>query len=327
MTEKMYIDALAEAIREEFDRDERVFMIGEDIGVYGGSFGVTKGMYEKYKDKLVDTPISEASIVGVGVGCALVGLRPIVEIMFSDFMMDAMEFIVNQAAKLSYMTGGQLCVPMVIRSPMGSGAGMAAQHSQSLPAIFAHIPGLKVVMPATPYDVKGLLKTAVRDDNPVIFLEHKLLYWTKGEVPEGEYLVPLGKADVKRQGGDITLVAGSITVPRSLEAADALAKDGIECEVVDVRSLSPLDVDTIVSSVKKTGRLAIVEDDNENFGWGAEVAAKIANSEAFDFLDEPILRVAGNNIPIPYSPELEKAAVPQVEDVISAVKGVFSRRG
>ena len=327
MTEKMYIDALAEAIREEFDRDERVFMIGEDIGVYGGSFGVTKGMYEKYKDKLVDTPISEASIVGVGVGCALVGLRPIVEIMFSDFMMDAMEFIVNQAAKLSYMTGGQLCVPMVIRSPMGSGAGMAAQHSQSLPAIFAHIPGLKVVMPATPYDVKGLLKTAVRDDNPVIFLEHKLLYWTKGEVPEGEYLVPLGKADVKRQGGDITLVAGSITVLRSLEAADALAKDGIECEVVDVRLLFPLDVDTIVSSVKKTGRLVIVEDDNENFGWGAEVAAKITNSEAFDFLDEPILRVAGKNIPIPYSPELEKAAVPQVEDVISAVKSVLSRRG
>ncbi|WP_203227649.1 alpha-ketoacid dehydrogenase subunit beta [Calorimonas adulescens] len=326
MSEKTYIDALAEALREEFDRDENVFMMGEDIGIYGGAFGVTKGMYPKYKDKLLDTPISEASIVGAGVGCALVGMRPIVEIMFSDFMMDAMEWIVNQAAKLRYMTGGQLKVPMVIRAPMGCGTGAAAQHSQSLPALFAHIPGLKVVMPATPYDVKGMLKAAVRDDNPVIFFEHKLLYWTKGDVPEGDYTVPIGKAAVKREGKDITIIAGSIMVPRSMEAAEKLKEYGIDAEVIDIRSLVPMDVETIVESVSKTGKAIIVEDDNKNNGWGSEVVSKLIESDAFDYLDEPIKRLAGKDIPIPYAPELERAAVPQIEDIIEGVKEIFDKR-
>ncbi|MDI6601236.1 MAG: alpha-ketoacid dehydrogenase subunit beta [Thermoanaerobacteraceae bacterium] len=326
MSEKTYIDALAEALREEFDRDENVFMMGEDIGIYGGAFGVTKGMYPKYKDKLLDTPISEASIVGAGVGCALVGMRPIVEIMFSDFMMDAMEWIVNQAAKLRYMTGGQLKVPMVIRAPMGCGTGAAAQHSQSLPALFAHIPGLKVVMPATPYDVKGMLKAAVRDDNPVIFFEHKLLYWTKGDVPEGDYTVPIGKAAVKREGKDITIIAGSIMVPRSMGAAEKLKEYGIDAEVIDIRSLVPMDVETIVESVSKTGKAIIVEDDNKNNGWGSEVVSKLIESDAFDYLDEPIKRLAGKDIPIPYAPELERAAVPQIEDIIEGVKEIFDKR-
>ncbi|AAM23488.1 MAG: Thiamine pyrophosphate-dependent dehydrogenase E1 component beta subunit [Caldanaerobacter subterraneus] len=325
MAEKLYIEALAEAIKEEFERDPNVFMMGEDIGIYGGAFGVTKGMYPKYKDKLIETPISEASIVGAGVGAALVGMRPIVEIMFSDFMMDAMEWIVNQAAKLRYMTGGQLKVPLVIRSPMGSGTGAAAQHSQSLPAMFAHIPGLKVVMPATPYDVKGLFKAAVRDDNPVIFFEHKLLYWTKGEVPEGDYIVPIGKADVKREGKDITIIAGSITVIRSLEAAEKLKGEGIDVEVIDVRSLSPLDTETIVNSVIKTGKVLIVEDDNKSYGWGAEVLSRIVESDAFDYLDYPIQRLGGKDVPIPYNPKLERAAVPQVEDIIEAVKAIFGK--
>lgn len=323
MSELTYIDALAKAIREEFERDENVFMMGEDIGLYGGAFGVTKGMYEKYKDKLLDTPISEAGIIGAAVGCALVGMRPIVEIMFSDFLMEGMEWIVNQAAKLRYMTGGQLKVPMVIRTPMGSGTGAAAQHSQSFPSIFANIPGLKVVMPATPYDVKGLLKAAVRDDNPVLFFEHKLLYWTKGEVPEEDYVVPLGKAEVKRKGEDITIIAGSIMVPRSIEAAEKLKDFGIDAEVIDIRSLVPLDTETIINSVVKTGRAIIVEDDNKNYGWGAEVAAKLIESDAFDFLDEPIRRLGGKDLPIPYNPELEKAAVPQVEDIIEAIKDIF----
>ncbi|MGB9679442.1 MAG: alpha-ketoacid dehydrogenase subunit beta [Thermoanaerobacteraceae bacterium] len=325
MSEKLYIDALAEAIKEEFDNDETVFMIGEDIGIYGGAFGVTKGMYPKYKDKLIETPISEASIVGSAVGAALVGMRPIVEIMFADFMMDAMEWIVNQAAKLRYMTGGQLKVPMVIRAPMGSGTGAAAQHSQSLPSLFTNIPGLKVVMPATPYDVKGMLKSAVRDDNPVIFFEHKLLYWTKGEVPEEDYTVPLGKAAIKKEGKDITIIAGSIMVPRSIEAAEELQKEGIDAEIIDIRSLVPMDTETIIASATKTGRVLIVEDDNKNNGWGAEVAAKLIESEAFDYLDYPIQRLAGKDIPIPYNPQLERAAVPQTEDITRTVKAIFNK--
>lgn len=325
MSEKMYIDALAEALKEEFESDENVFMMGEDIGLYGGAFGVTKGMYPKYKQKLLDTPISEASIVGAAVGCALVGMRPIVEIMFSDFMMDAMEWIVNQAAKLRYMTGGQLKVPMVIRAPMGSGTGAAAQHSQSLPSLFANIPGLKVVMPATPYDVKGMLKAAVKDDNPVIFFEHKLLYWTKGEVPDSDYIVPIGKADIKKEGKDITIIAGSIMVPRSIEAAEKLKDIGIDAEVVDIRSLVPMDIETLINSVSKTGRAIIVEDDNKNNGWGSEVVSKLIESDAFDYLDEPIKRLAGKDVPIPYNPELERAAVPQIEEIVNAVKKIFGK--
>jgi pyruvate dehydrogenase E1 component beta subunit len=302
-------------------RDENVFIIGEDVGLYGGAFGVTKGLFQEFgEDRVKDTPISEAAIAGAAVGAALCGMRPVAEIMFFDFFTIAMDQLVNQGAKNRYMFGGKAKVPMVIRGPMGCGTGAAAQHSQSFPAVFAHFPGLKVVMPSTPYDVKGLIKASIRDDNPVVFAEHKLLYKVKGEVPEEDYIVPLGKADVKRKGKDITVVAGSIMVIRALEAAKQLEKEGIDVEVVDPRTLKPLDMDTIVSSVKKTGRVVIVEDDPISFGWGAEVAAGIASSSAFDYLDAPIKRLAGLDIPIPYNPNLEKHAVPQVEDIIKGIK-------
>ncbi|MDN5311773.1 MAG: acetoin:2,6-dichlorophenolindophenol oxidoreductase subunit beta [Thermoanaerobacteraceae bacterium] len=321
MPEKLYIDALREGLREEMLRDENVFIIGEDVGLYGGAFGVTKGLFQEFgEDRVKDTPISEAAIAGAAVGAALCGMRPVAEIMFFDFFTIAMDQLVNQGAKNRYMFGGKAKVPMVIRGPMGCGTGAAAQHSQSFPAVFAHFPGLKVVMPSTPYDVKGLIKASIRDDNPVVFAEHKLLYKVKGEVPEEDYIVPLGKADVKRKGKDITVVAGSIMVIRALEAAKQLEKEGIDVEVVDPRTLKPLDMDTIVSSVKKTGRVVIVEDDPISFGWGAEVAAGIASSSAFDYLDAPIKRLAGLDIPIPYNPNLEKHAVPQVEDIIKGIK-------
>jgi pyruvate dehydrogenase E1 component beta subunit len=321
MPEKLYIEALREGLREEMLRDENVFIIGEDVGLYGGAFGVTKGLFQEFgEDRVKDTPISEAAIAGAAVGAALCGMRPVAEIMFFDFFTIAMDQLVNQGAKNRYMFGGKAKVPMVIRGPMGCGTGAAAQHSQSFPAVFAHFPGLKVVMPSTPYDVKGLIKASIRDDNPVVFAEHKLLYKVKGEVPEEDYIVPLGKADVKRKGKDITVVAGSIMVIRALEAAKQLEKEGIDVEVVDPRTLKPLDMDTIVSSVKKTGRVVIVEDDPISFGWGAEVAAGIASSSAFDYLDAPIKRLAGLDIPIPYNPNLEKHAVPQVEDIIKGIK-------
>ncbi|MDI3534612.1 MAG: acetoin:2,6-dichlorophenolindophenol oxidoreductase subunit beta [Thermosediminibacterales bacterium] len=316
-----YIQALRDGIREEMHRDERVFIMGEDVGLYGGAFKVTKGLLEEFGEERVrDTPISEAAIAGAAVGSALTGMRPVAEIMFSDFMTIAMDQIVNQAAKIRYMFGGKAKVPMVLRAPQGSGTGAAAQHSQTLVALFTHIPGLKVVMPSTPYDVKGLIKAAIRDDNPVIFMEHKLLYHTKGEVPEEEYIVPLGKADVKREGEDITIIAGSIMVPRALEAAEKLERKGIEVEVIDPRSLVPFDTETIIESVIKTGRVIIAEDDCKNAGWGAEVAAKIVESEAFDYLDAPIKRLAGLDTPIPYNPNLERAVVPQVEDIVKAVE-------
>lgn len=321
MPEKLYIDAFREGLREEMLRDENVFIIGEDVGLYGGAFGVTKGLFQEFgEDRVKDTPISEAAIAGAAVGAALCGMRPVAEIMFFDFFTIAMDQLVNQGAKNRYMFGGKAKVPMVIRGPMGCGTGAAAQHSQSFPAVFAHFPGLKVVMPSTPYDVKGLIKASIRDDNPVVFAEHKLLYKVKGEVPEEDYIVPLGKADVKRKGKDITVVAGSIMVIRALEAAKQLEKEGIDVEVVDPRTLKPLDMDTIVNSVKKTGRVVIVEDDPISFGWGAEVAAGIASSSAFDYLDAPIKRLAGLDIPIPYNPNLEKHAVPQVEDIIKGIK-------
>jgi pyruvate/2-oxoglutarate/acetoin dehydrogenase E1 component len=240
--------------------------------------------------------------------------------MFFDFFTIAMDQLVNQGAKNRYMFGGKAQVPMVIRGPMGSGTGAAAQHSQSFPAVFAHFPGLKVVMPSTPYDVKGLIKSAIRDNNPVVFAEHKLLYWTKGEVPEEDYTIPLGKADIKRPGKDVTIVAGSIMLPRALEAAKELEQHGIDTEVIDPRTLKPLDLQTIINSVKKTGRLIIAEDDPISFGWGAEIAAGIAGSEAFDYLDAPIKRMAGLDIPIPYNPNLEKHAVPQVADIVENTK-------
>jgi len=240
--------------------------------------------------------------------------------MFFDFFTIAMDQLVNQGAKNRYMFGGKAQVPMVIRGPMGCGTGAAAQHSQSFPAVFAHFPGLKVVMPSTPYDVKGLIKASIRDNNPVVFAEHKLLYWTKGEVPEEDYIVPLGKADIKRKGKDITVVAGSIMVKRALEAGKELEQDGIDIEVIDPRTLKPLDADTIIKSVKKTGRVLIVEDDPISYGWGAEIVARIAGSEAFDYLDAPIKRLAGLDIPVPYNPNLEKHTVPQVPNITSAIK-------
>ncbi|MDN5332634.1 MAG: acetoin:2,6-dichlorophenolindophenol oxidoreductase subunit beta [Tepidanaerobacteraceae bacterium] len=324
MAEKLYIEALREGLREELLRDERVFLLGEDIGIYGGAFGVTKGLVQEFgEERIIDTPISEQAITGIAVGAAVAGMRPVVEIMFFDFLTLAMDQLINQGAKIRYMFGGKAKVPMVVRAPMGCGTGAAAQHSQSFPGVFAHFPGLKVVMPSTPYDVKGLIKAAIRDDNPVLFAEHKLLYRVKGEVPDEEYVIPLGKADVKRKGKDVTVVAGSIMVLRALEAAEELEKEGIDVEVIDPRTLKPLDMKTIIDSVKKTGRVLIVEDDPVSFGWGAEVAAGIVGSEAFDYLDAPVKRLGGLDIPIPYNPNLERHAVPQVEDIVKAVKDLL----
>ncbi|MCF6095728.1 alpha-ketoacid dehydrogenase subunit beta [Thermovorax subterraneus] len=324
MAEKLYIEALREGLREELLRDKKVFLLGEDIGIYGGAFGVTKGLVQEFgEERIIDTPISEQAITGMAVGAAIAGMRPVVEIMFFDFLTLAMDQLVNQGAKIRYMFGGKAKVPMVVRAPMGCGTGAAAQHSQSFPGVFAHFPGLKVVMPSTPYDVKGLIKAAIRDDNPVLFAEHKLLYRVKGEVPDEEYVIPLGKADVKRKGRDVTVVAGSIMVIRALEAAKELEKEGIDVEVIDPRTLKPLDMKTIIDSVKKTGRVLIVEDDPVSFGWGAEIAAGIVGSEAFDYLDAPVKRLGGLDIPIPYNPNLERHAVPQVEDIVKAVKDLL----
>src|SRR5204863_3995557 len=282
----------------------------------GGVFGVTKGLVDVFgTERIRDTPISEHGIVGIAVGAAATGMRPVVEVMYVDFTAMAMDAIVNQAAKMRYMFGGHARVPMTLRAQEGAGRGNAAQHSQSLEAWFCHIPGLKVVTPSTPYDAKGLLKTAIRDDNPVVFLEHKVLYFTKGPVPEAEYTVPLGVADVKREGSDVTVVGLQVLVNYALEAAEELAAEGISVEVVDPRTVSPLDIDTIVNSVKKTGRLVIAHQAYEQGGIGAEIAARVQDA-AFDYLDAPIQRVAGKNVPIPYNEVLERAALPGKEEVI-----------
>jgi len=321
MRELSYLEAVREALRQEMQRDERVFIIGEDVGVYGGAFGVTLGLVEEFgEERVMDTPISELGIAGAITGAALVGMRPVGEIMFMDFTTIAMEQLVNQAAKMRFMFGGTIEVPFVLRTPSGSGTGAAAQHSQSLENWFVHVPGLKVVMPSTPYDVKGLLLSSIRDDNPVIFVEHKLLYKTKGPVPEEPYTIPLGTAEVKREGRDLTIVATSIMVERSLEAAEQLAQEGIEAEVVDPRTLKPLDEETIFRSVIKTGRVLIVHEACKTGGYGGELAAVIAGSEAFDYLDAPIVRLAGRDIPIPYNRNLEYHTVPQVENIIEAAR-------
>lgn len=325
MDEITYGQAVRDAMREEMHINPDVFILGEDIGVYGGAFGITFGMLDEFgAERIIDTPIAEAGIVGVGVGAAMVGMRPIIEIMFSDFLTLASDQLMNQAAKIHYMLGGRAKVPLVVRTPGGSGTGAAAQHSQSLEALFVHIPGLKVVMPSTPYDAKGLLKTAIRDDNPVVFFEHKLLYSKKGAVPAEDYTVPFGMANVVRKGTDVTIIATSIMVHRAIEAAERLAGEGIEVELIDPRTLVPLDLDTIVTSVKKTGRLIIVQEACKRGGFASEVAAEIIESEAFAYLDAPIGRLAGKNIPIPYSQHLEKAAVPQVEDISAAVKSMLA---
>ncbi len=323
MREIEYREAIREAVIEEMDKDKSVFLIGEDIGVYGGAFRAYKGLLEKYgPERVVNTPISEIGIVGAGVGAALTGQRPIVELMFIDFTTLAMDQIVNQAAKIKYMTGDSLNVPMVIRTQGGAGRGVAAQHSQSLEAWFYHVPGLKVVMPATAYDVKGLLKTAIRDDDPVVFLEHKMIYLIKGEVPEEEYTIPFGEADIKREGDDITVVAYSNMLFKSLEAARELEKDGISCEVVDPRTLVPLDIETIVESVKKTGRLVVVTEACKRGSVASDISAKVTE-KAFDWLDAPVKIVAGLNTPIPYNSTLEQASIPHTKDIVAAVKDII----
>ena len=316
-------EALNEALHEEMERDANVFIIGIDVGQYGGVLKVSKGLYERFGAlRAVDTPISEEGFTGLGVGAALAGLRPVVELMYIDFSCLAMEPIINQAAKARYIFGGKADVPLVIRTQGGGGRGNAAQHSQSLEAVYAHIPGLIVVQPSTPKDAKGLLKSAIRNNNPVIFIEHKLLYNTKGPVPEGEYLIPLGKADIKRPGGDLMIVSSSRMVLFSLNAAEVLAAQGINAEVVDIRTLKPLDMETIADSVRKTHRLVIVNEGVRSGGFAAELMAR-AYEQVFDYLDAPILRVTSEDVPIPYNERLELAALPTEQKIIDAVHGLF----
>lgn len=318
-----YAEALRDGMRVEMLRDPNVYLAGEDVGPFGGCFGQTAGLYQEFgPDRIVDTPISETAIVGHAVGAAAAGLRPIAEIMFVDFMGVCMDEILNQAAKMRYMFGGKAKVPMVVRTPCGAGLGAAAQHSQCLEAFFTHIPGIKTVMPSTPADAKGLMAAAIRDDNPVIYIEHKLLLGVQGEVPEGEYLVPLGKADIKREGSDITIVAWSAMVHKALAAAEALAKEGISAEVLDPRTLSPLDKDSILNSVGKTGKLLIVHEANRTGGFGGEIAAIVAD-EGFDLLNAPIKRVTAPDTPVPFSPVLESSYLPNEAKIIKAVKEMF----
>ena len=325
MREITYVEAIREALRQEMYRDPNVFLIGEDLGIYGGAFGVTLGLLEEFgPERVRDTPISEGAIAGAAVGAALTGTRPVAEIMFMDFTTLAMEQLVNQAAKTRYMFGGKAKVPMVLRTPAGSGTGAAAQHSQSLEAWFVHTPGLKVVMPSMPYDAKGLLISSIREDNPVIFVEQKLLYRTKGPVPEEPYTVPLSVAEVKRQGRDITIVATGVMVVRSLAAAEKLAKEGIEVEVVDPRTLKPYDAETITKSVIKTGRVLIVHEACKTCGFGAEISAMISEGPAFMHLNAPIRRLAGLDIPIPYNRTLEYHTVPHEENIIAAARELMA---
>lgn len=315
-----YREALREAIAEEMRRDSTIIVMGEDVGVYGGIFGVTAGLLDEFGEQRVkDTPISEAVIAGAATGAAMTGLRPIAEIMFVDFTTIAMDQLVNQAAKWHYMSGGQVSVPMVLRTATGTGRRTAAQHSQSLEAWFAHVPGLKVVMPATPADAKGLLKSSIRDNNPVVFIEHKMLYNEKGEVPTGDYTIPLGQADIKREGNDCTVVATSLMVGRALKAAEELAGEGISVEVVDPRTIKPLDIKTICSSVAKTNRLVVVHEACRFGGIAAEIITQVMENAFFD-LDAPIVRVTGEDVPIPFSPALEDAVVPSAEKIVLAVR-------
>ncbi|SDW44865.1 pyruvate dehydrogenase E1 component beta subunit [Marinococcus luteus] len=322
-----FAEAVREALSQEMREDQDVFILGEDIGVYGGAFGVTRGMIEEFgPERIRNTPISEAAITGAAIGSALTGMKPVVELQFSDFITIAMDQLANQAAKLRYMYGGKGNVPMVLRTPSGSGTGAAAQHSQSLEAWVAHVPGLKVVQPSTASDAKGLLKAAIADPNPVIFYEHKLLYKTEEHVPEAAYTIPLGEADVKREGTDVTIVATAVMVHKALEAAEKLAEEGIDVEVIDPRTLVPLDEQTIVDSVKKTGKVIVVHEAVKRGGYGGEIASMIAESEAFDYLDAPVRRLGALPIPVPYNPALERAMVPQVDDIMQVARDSVHRR-
>ena len=316
-----YSEAIREAIGEAMNADERVFMLGEDIGVYGGAFGVSGDLFHRFgAERIRDTPISELGIVGAAVGAALAGMRPIVEIQFSDFTCQAMDQIVNQAAKIHFMLGGAAQVPMVLRAPLGSGTGAAAQHSQSLEAWFAHVPGLKVVMPSCAEEVKGLLLASIDDPNPVIFLEHKLLYKTSGPVPEGSDRIPLGQSAVRRTGDDLTIVATGIMVSRCLEAAESLAEDGIDVSVIDPRTLSPLDAQPILDDVSRTGRALLVQEAPGHVGYMAEIASRIVESPTLYRLLAPVRRLCGLDAPIPYAPQLETASVPQTDVIRDAAR-------
>jgi pyruvate dehydrogenase E1 component beta subunit len=318
--ELTYAEAVRETLADLMQHDERVFLMGEDIGVYGGAFGVTTGLIERFgRERVRDTPISEIAIVGAGVGAALCGLRPVVELQFSDFVTCAMDQIVNQAAKIHFMLGGAAQVPLVIRAPAGSGTGAAAQHSQSLEAWFAHVPGLKVVMPATPADAAGLLRAAVDDPNPVLVLEHKLLYKQRGAVPR-DHRVPLGVAAVPRRGRDLTIVATSVMVGKALTAAEELAADGIDATVVDPRTITPLDADTILTEIAATGRALLVQEAPRTAGFVAEIAARVVESDTFHALRAPVVRLCGLDVPMAYAPELEKVSVPQVPDITAAAR-------
>lgn len=325
MATMTFAQALNNAHKLEMQRDPNIYVAGEDVGVYGGIFGVTGGLLDQFGDKRVrDTPITESAIIGTAVGAAAAGLRPVIELMFVDFIGVALDQLYNQAAKMKYMFGGKAKLPITLRTTCGAGMGAAAQHSQCLEAWFMHIPGLKVVMPSTPYDAKGLLISAIRDDNPVVFLEHKMLYGTQGEVPEESYAIPLGKADIKREGKDITVVATAMMVGRALSAAEKLAGNGISLEVVDPRTLSPLDEQTILNSVKKTHRLLIVHEEVKFAGSGAEIAAMVAE-KAFDYLDAPIVRIGAPFTPVPFSPPLEQEFIPSEEKIIQAAKKMMGK--
>ncbi len=319
-----YANAIKEAMCEEMRRDSDVYLMGEDIGVYCGAFGVSGGMLEEFgPQRVMDTPISETAFVGAGVGSAVTGMRPIVELMFSDFMAVCYDQIINQAAKMRYMFGGKVKVPMVIRTPSGGGTGAAAQHSQSLENMYCHVPGLKVVAPSTPYDAKGLLKSAIRDDNCVMFLEQKLLYRTKGEVPEEEYTIPLGVADVKREGKDLSIITYGRTVQMSLVVADKLAKEGKEIEVLDLRTLSPLDTKAIQQTAMKTKKVVVVHEAVEFGGFGGEIVSTIVNSDAFYYLDAPIKRVGAMYSPVPFNPILEKTVLPSPDRIEAVIREIL----
>ncbi len=325
MPELTFREALRQALREEMQRDERVFLMGEDIGAYGGSYAVTRGLLEEFGEKRVkDTPIAEAAIVGLATGAAIGGLKPVAELMTINFSLLAADQIINHLAKIYYMFGGQFNAPAVIRTAAGWGQ-LGATHSQFLEVIYSHVPGLKVVMPATPYDAKGLLKAAIRDEDPVLFIEHTLLYGVRGEVPDGDYVVPIGLADIKRPGRDVTIVAYARMVHVALHAARQLEAEGVDGEVVDLRTLRPLDLETVIQSVKKTNHVVIVEEDWRSFGVGAEVAARIVE-HAFDYLDAPVVRVGMLEVPMPYNRNLERHVVPDEADVVEAVRSVVGSR-
>ncbi len=323
MKQMTYAEAIRDAMRVEMLRDPNVYLQGEDVGRFGGCFGVTAGLFAEFGAKrVIDTPISETAIIGSAVGAAAAGLRPIAEIMFVDFTGVCMDELFNQAAKMRYMFGGKAKIPMVLRTPCGAGMSAAAQHSQSMEAWFTHIPGIKTVMPSTPADAKGLLSAAIRDDNPVVYIEHKQLFGVTGDVPEGEYVIPLGKADIKRAGTDVTIVSWSWMVQKALAAADILAKEGIQVEVLDPRTLVPLDKEAILQSVGKTNKLVIVQEAVQTSGFGGEISAIVAE-HGFDLLDAPIKRVTAPDTPVPFSPSLEQAYLPSVEKIVAAVKSLF----